>query len=327
MPQAPELRQADHLILDEGEETIPLFLAALQRGEVDWWFTPDADLLPALRKNAGVRVASTGRTGLVATMRFNQLTPPFDNPALRRAMFGVVSQADYMTGMVGTDPEMWRDKVGYFCPGTALANEEGLAALTGPRDREATKRAIVAAGYKGEKIVVLTPTDIASARALAEITADNLRKLGMNVEAPTMEWASLVQRRAKMEPVEQGGWSIFHTSWSGMDMLNPAGHVFLRGNGKAAAPGWPDSPEIERLRGAWFAASDEAGQKAVAREIQKAAFRDVPYIPLGQWMAPTAYRADLAGVLTGAPVFWNVRRGEHDEPCVRARRVNHVQFS
>ena len=32
-PEAPELRQADHLILDEGEETIPLFLEALDRGE------------------------------------------------------------------------------------------------------------------------------------------------------------------------------------------------------------------------------------------------------------------------------------------------------
>jgi len=32
-PEAPELGQADHLILDEGEETIPLFLAALARGE------------------------------------------------------------------------------------------------------------------------------------------------------------------------------------------------------------------------------------------------------------------------------------------------------
>jgi len=283
--------------------------AAMQRGEIDWWLVPDADLLPLLRKPASLRVETTIPTGFVATMRFNQLVPPFNNPALRRAIIGAVTQADYMTGMVGTDPALWRDKVGYFCPGTPLANDAGMAALTGPRDLDAVKRALAAGGYAGETVVVLTPTDIASARALAEITADLLHRLGLTVEAPAMDWATLVQRRVKTDPVGQGGWSIFHTSWSGMDMLNPAGHVFLRGNGKAAAPGWPDSAAIEALRNDWFAAPDLAAQRSIAARMQRQAFQDVPYIPLGQYFAPTAYQANLTGILTGNPVFWNVRRG------------------
>ena len=157
-------------------------------------------------------------------------------------------------------------------------------------------------------MVVLTPTDIASAKALAEITADMLRKLDMTVEAPAMDWATLVQRRVKTDPAGQGGWSIFHTSWAGLDMINPAGQIFLRGNGKAAAPGWPNSPEIEALRDEWLAASDLAAQQSVARRLQVQAFADVPYIPLGQYFAPTAYQSNLTGVLKGSPVFWNVRR-------------------
>jgi peptide/nickel transport system substrate-binding protein len=282
--------------------------AAMQRGEIDWWLVPDADLLPLLRKQSNLKVQTTIPTGFVATMRFNQLVPPFDNPALRRAIISAVTQSDYMTGMVGTDPAMWRDKVGYFCPGTPMASDAGMAALTGPRDLDAVKRALATAGYKGEKIVVLTPTDIASARALADITADLLHRLGMNVEAPAMDWATLVQRRVKTDPVQQGGWSIFHTSWSGMDMINPAGHVFLRGNGKAAAPGWPDSPKIEALRNAWFTAPDEPAQHAICEQLQLQAFQDVPYIPLGQYFAPTAYQSNLTGILNGNPVFWNVRR-------------------
>jgi peptide/nickel transport system substrate-binding protein len=93
-----------------------------------------------------------------------------------------------------------------------------------------------------------------------------------------------------------------------MDMLNPAGHVFLRGNGKAAAPGWPDSPKIEALRNDWFAAPDLPGQRAIAVQLQLQAFQDVPYIPLGQYFAPMAYQASLTGILNGNPVFWNVRR-------------------
>ena len=183
-----------------------------------------------------------------------------------------------------------------------------MEVLTGKRDMTKVKRDIEAAGYKGEKIVVLTPTDIPWSKALADITADLLRRLGANVEAPAMDWATLVQRRAKTEPVEQGGWSMFHTGWSGLDMINPAGHVFLRGNGKAATVGWPTSPTIEELRDAWFKAPDLAAQKILADKLQLQAFEDVPYIPLGQSFIPTAYQANLTGMLQGSPVFWNIRR-------------------
>jgi peptide/nickel transport system substrate-binding protein len=157
-------------------------------------------------------------------------------------------------------------------------------------------------------VVVLTPTDVPPARALAEITADTLRQVGMKVQAPAMDWATLLRRRASTEPVSQGGWSIFHTSWSGLDMVNPAAHLFLRGDGRAAAPGLPDSPRIEDLRDAWFSAPELPAQQALARLLQLQAFTDVPYIPLGQYSAPTAYRANLTGVLKGNPVFWNLRR-------------------
>jgi peptide/nickel transport system substrate-binding protein len=282
--------------------------AAMQQQEIDWWLSPDADLLPFLRRQGHITVETIVPTGFVATMRMNQLVPPFDNPAIRRAVIGAVSQADYMIGMVGTDPALWRDQVGYFCPGTPMASSAGMEALTSPRDLDAVRKALADADYKGETVVVLTPTNIASAKALAEITTDMLRKLDMTVEAPVMDWATLVQRRVRPDPIEKGGWSIFHTSWAGLDLINPAGHIFLRGNGRAAAPGWPDSPAIEALRDEWFAAPDLAAQQSVARRLQVQAFADVPYIPLGQYFAPTAYQSNLTGVLKGSPVFWNVRR-------------------
>jgi peptide/nickel transport system substrate-binding protein len=282
--------------------------AAVQRGEIDWWLVPQADLLPVLRKQRNVKVENIVPTGFIATMRFNQLNPPFNSPAIRRTLLGAVQQSDYMVGMVGTDEELWRVPCGFFTPNTPLATDAGMDVLISQRDRGKVKRDLEAAGYKGEKVVVLTPTDIASAKALADITADTLERIGMNVEAQAMDWATLVGRRAKMEPVEQGGWSIFHTSWSGLDQINPAGHIFLRGNGKAAAPGWPNSPKIEELRDAWFKAPDLAAQQSLARELQLQAFQDLPYIPLGQYLQPTAYQANLTGVLAGNPVFWNIKR-------------------
>jgi peptide/nickel transport system substrate-binding protein len=282
--------------------------AAVENGEIDWWLVPDADLLPLLRKQRNVKVENTVPTGFIATMRFNQLNPPFDNPAIRRALLGAVQQSDYMIGMVGTDQDLWHVPCGVFTPNTPLATDAGMDVLTSKRDPAKVKRDLEAAGYKGEKVVVLTPTDIASAKALADITADTLKHVGMNVDAQAMDWATLVGRRAKMDPVEQGGWSIFHTSWSGLDQINPAGHIFLRANGKSAAPGWPTSAKIEELRDAWFKAPDLAAQQTLARELQLQAFQDVPYIPLGQYFQPTAFQSNLTGVLSGNPVFWNIRR-------------------
>jgi peptide/nickel transport system substrate-binding protein len=283
-------------------------LSAMKAGEIDWWWIPDADLVPALRGMANLSVRNNDPTGLIATMRFNQLVPPFNNPALRRAVLGAVTQADFMTAVAGTDKDWWRDGVGVFCPGTPLASDAGLSVLTGPRDLARAREAVKASGYAGEKVVVLGASDIASSKALSDVGADLLKQLGLNVDYAISDWGTVVQRRVKTEPVEQGGWSVFHTFWSGTDQFTPAGHAFLRGNGRAAAPGWPTSPELEAMRNDWFKAPDLAAQQTIARSMQVQAFQDVPYVPLGQQLNATAYQKNLSGVLKGIPVFWNVQR-------------------
>ena len=92
-------------------------------------------------------------------------------------------------------------------------------------------------------------------------------------------------------------------------MVNPAGHVFLRGNGKAATVGWPSSPKIEELRDAWFATTDAASSKKAAEAVQLRAFEFVPYVPTAQFILPTAYRTNLSGVII-APItlMWNVEK-------------------
>jgi peptide/nickel transport system substrate-binding protein len=133
-------------------------------------------------------------------------------------------------------------------------------------------------------------------------------KAGMNVDAQVMDWGTVVTRRAKKDSPEHGGWNVFFSGWSGLDMFNPAGHLSLRGNGAGAWFGWPTSPKLEQLRDAWFEAPDLATQQKIAVEMQRQAFIDVPYIPLGQYFQPVAYRKSVGGVLTGFPVFWNLKR-------------------
>jgi peptide/nickel transport system substrate-binding protein len=282
--------------------------AALQRGEIDWLQTPNVDLLPILRADKNVTVRVISPTGLIAYMRFNHLLPPFDNPAIRRALIGAIEQSDYMIAINGTDKTLWRDGVGYFLPGSPLANDAGMEALTGKRDLAKVKRDLEAAGYKGEKVAMIVATDVSYLKIMGDVTADLFKKIGVNVDYQAIDWTTVVQRRSKMDPIGQGGWNIFCINDNGVNQLNPASHLWLRGNGKSAAPGWPSSEKIEALRDQWLLASTLEEQKKLGVQLQLQAFQDVPYIPLGQSIAPTAYRKDIVGVLNGQPTFWNVRR-------------------
>jgi peptide/nickel transport system substrate-binding protein len=282
--------------------------AALQNNEQDWWDYANADLLPALRKAMNLKVSIQDPSGQMAMMRFNFLQPPFNNPAIRRALLGAVNQQDVMTAVATDDASMWHTPTGFFCPGTPMASDVDLSLLTGPRDYAKVRADLKAAGYSNEKVVLLAATDFPVLKAMSDVVADMLQQSGLNVDYVATDWGSVNQRRVKKDPVQQGGWSAFCTAWAGTDMLTPAGELALRTNGANAWIGWPDIPRIESLREAWFDAPDLAAQQKIARDIQAASFEELPYLPLGQYLQATAYSHKLTGVLSGFALFWNVKK-------------------
>ena len=282
---------------------------ALIAGEAQWWENPPVERQAALRGNRTVVMEIPDPTGFVGMARFNHLHPPFNSMAIRRALLGAVDQEEFMTAVVGADRSLWREDVGIFGPGTPLANDEGMSVLTGNRDIEKVKREISEAGYGGEKVVLLAATDFPTLSAIANVGANLLRHVGMNVELVSDEWAALVRRRANRAPPSEGGWSMFFTFWSGIDTANPGVHQALRGNGERAWFGWPTMPRMEELRSQWFDAPDLGAQQRLARQMQAEALREGPYLPLGQYFQATAYRRGISGLLKGLPLFWNVQKG------------------
>lgn len=63
-----------------------------------------------------------------------------------------------------------------------MANDTGMDALNDSRESDKVKRDLAAAGYKGEKLVFLAPTDLPSLNAISEVVADMYRKIGMNLD-------------------------------------------------------------------------------------------------------------------------------------------------
>lgn len=282
--------------------------AALNAGEADIWEQLPPDLIPVLAKNKSITVKNIDPLGSMGMIRFNFLYPPFNNEKMRQALLYMVNQQDYVIGIAG-DPKNGRPCSSYFTCGTPLSSEIGAEPLKGKRDLEKAKQLVKESGYKGEKVVIIDATDQPIVHAQSLLTLDILKKMGVNAEIQAGDWGTLITRRAVKEPVEKGGWSIFHTWLVGPDMVNPAVNFPIRGTGDKAWFGWPTDSKMEELREAWFNAADPAASKKAADAVQKRAFEFVPIIPTGQFILPTAYRSNISGLII-APInlLWNVEK-------------------
>ena len=277
--------------------------AAMLAGEMDWWEAAP-DFLPKLRQSSRVRVQTIDPLGGIRVMRFNHLQPPFDNPAVRRALLPAISQAEVMSAYT-EDRSLWHDRVGVFTPGTPMATDIGIEVLAG--DIEKGRAALAASGYDGTPIVVLHPADQPEVSSNTMVGVDIAHRIGFAVDLQTMDWATLLSHRAKMGPAKDGGWNMVFTGLTGAQTMDPSIHIALRGNGTKAWAGWPTMPRIEALRTAWFNAPDEAAQKAICVDIQKQFWLDVPYIPLGQTIGQNALNVRVTDVPVGQPLFYGLR--------------------
>ncbi|SDB69652.1 ABC transporter substrate-binding protein [Belnapia rosea] len=283
--------------------------AALQAGEVDWWEQPQPDLLPLLRRHRDIRVEAKERGGLMGMIRFNHLLPPFDNAAVRRAFLAGVSQTENMQAVMGEERSLWNDRCGFFLPGSPMATDAGLEVMTGPRSLEKVKRDLDAAGYKGERVVFVVPTDLPALNAMSQLAADMFRKVGINLDYQAMDWGTVLPRLNNREGIDRGGWNLWCNYIPGIIATSPATQSYVRGLGRNGPFGWPESARIEALRDQFMDADSLADQQRLSREIQMQAWQDVPYIPTGAWMQPFAFRRNITGMLNGFPLFHNIRKG------------------
>ncbi len=275
---------------------------------MDGWERPTGDLLPLLARDRKLKLELVYETGGCMILRPNHLYPPFDNPAIRRAILPLIDQAEAMIAVIGTDPALRKVPCGIFPPGSPMASDTGMAALSvSPPDFDRAKRALDAAGYRGETVALMVPTDYPIMKGATDVVADTLRRAGMAVDYQALDWGTVIQRRASKKEPGQGGWNAFCTSFSADDLYSPATNLPLRANGAQAWPGWPASERLEALRDEWLDAPDLPAQRRLASDIQAQAFEDVPYYPLGLFYNPSAYRAELTGILHGVPIFWNMR--------------------
>ncbi len=280
--------------------------AALANNEQDYWEYPLHDLIPLLKRNKDVVVGQRLSEGTYAGARVNHLHPPFDNPAIRRALLLGIDQRDHLRAVAGDDTSLWAACESVYACGTTYGTDAGNAPLR-THDIKKAAQALKEAGYANQRTVLLDPSDYPQIHALSLVTADVMQQMGFNMDLVSTDWGTVTQRRASMEPVEKGGWSVFHSTWSGADVVNPAIHQNLRANGRGAWFGWPTDPAIETMRSDWIDATAEPERKRLADAIQVRAIETVPFIPLGYYWQPSAWRRSVTGVFPcQITAFWNI---------------------
>jgi peptide/nickel transport system substrate-binding protein len=281
--------------------------AALASGEFDWWENPTIDLVPQLKRAQDLTVVVKDHTGEIGCLRFNQLFPPFDNPAVRRVVVQAVNQGDFMQAVAGAAPELIKTGVGLFVPGTPMASEVGIDTMKGDADRATLRKALQDAGYKGEKIVILAASNFPTINAIAQVGAEMLKGIGFEIDYQSLDWGTVVQRRASREEPAKGGWNIFFTFLGGTGNVTPASNIAIS-TGSRAWFGWPENADLTRARQEWFEAPDIAAQKKLCADMQAAFFQSPTFAPLGMYFQPTAYHKYLVDVREGFPLFYGVRR-------------------
>ncbi|HTL26485.1 MAG TPA: ABC transporter substrate-binding protein [Burkholderiales bacterium] len=281
---------------------------ALQKGEVDMIERVPFEQITALRADKNVDLVVKDPGGFQYVGRFNHLHPPFDKPAVRRAAIAAFgNQEAFLRAQIGLK-DLYKACPTMFVCGTTYASTAGTE-IQQKSNLKKAQELLKASGYDGSTVVILKPTDINTINKLPEVGAQLLRQAGFKVEVQAMDWQTMVARRARKEAPDKGGWNLFFTAVVVPDAWDPIGNNAISASCDKAWFGWACDADLEALRDRFARETDEAAKKKLADQIQARAFEIGTHAPLGEYVAPTAVRKGVKGLVIGAGDFyWNIRK-------------------
>jgi peptide/nickel transport system substrate-binding protein len=297
--KTPKIDRVEWLYLPDSNSSVN----ALKAGEVDMIEQVPPDYIAPLRGNPDIKLGSGGSNQGWIVM--NQLHPPFDNPKVRQALLYAVQQEKFLAGMgYPLDMRMTYCATFFVC-GSPNDTAAGAEPFRRP-DLAKAKQALAAAGYKGEKVVLLLPTDVSYLNAAALVTVQTLKSIGINVDVQSMDWSTVAARRAKKDAPAAGGWNIYVTVAGEFDANSPITNAYLGAACGNALPGWVCDKPLDELRAAWVRETVPAKRKVLLDKIQTRAYEVAPYIPFGQYMPAYAVRKNILGIdkIWSIPTLW-----------------------
>jgi len=275
---------------------------ALAAGEVDLIEMPAYEQYPALESNAGIQMVEPNPIGAQFSLHFNHLAPPFNKETVRQAAMAALNQPAFLQTQVGI-PGRYRTCFSVYPCSTPYFTTTGMDFIARP-DVNRARQLLGESGYDGTPVVIMQPTDLAIIAKLPVVAAQLLRDAGFKVDMQSMDWQTLVSRRAKKD-----AWNIFLTGAGAEQVENPISNNMLSAACDKAFWGWACDAKLETLRDAFARAGDDQARKALAEQIQARAMEIGALVPLGEYVRGTAARRTVTGFVTGYfLVLWNLEK-------------------
>ncbi|WP_244622884.1 ABC transporter substrate-binding protein [Microvirga brassicacearum] len=178
--------------------------AALEVGEIH--AVEDVPTLSQKRlaENKDIKLVRLKNAALNVTYP-NQSASPTDNVKVRQAILAALDMEEIMEA--ATDGAFDLNPSFQF-PGQAYYTEAGKE-LYNQRNPEKSKKLLAEAGYKGEKVTLLTTRDIPRAYTTAFVMSEQMKAAGINAELLVLDWPTALS----ISMNETKGWNFFFTGW------------------------------------------------------------------------------------------------------------------
>lgn len=269
---------------------------ALFQGKIDIWPEADSNQIKELQQNPAIDVISTPFAAIYA-LPFQTRDPALADPRIRQA----ISYAIDRQSMSGALVEGKVPPSGSLIPATS--SYYGAVEKTGAEFDPAKAKALLAqAGYKGERIVILTNKQNAIMADTAIYVQSMLRAVGLNADVEMLEFG------AQFERYYAGRYQMM--VWNVTPYLDPLFIVerFTGDKARQADKPW-DNPKARDLLKELFAATDTARRQALYDEMHKLYLQDMPMVVWGTRVGFSATRKNVSGFEGWPgqkPRFWGV---------------------
>jgi len=254
--------------------------AALQTGEIDVWDGAGLDFFADMVSDPNIDVAKYEKH--FWTYDFNVTsTGPASNKIIRQAL-QAATDIEALAASLGPS-DLWSLCPSRYRCGTPLASTVGEEYYN-ENDVEKAKKMIAESGYNGETFLLMNPNDYATITPMGQVLKPLFEEVGLTVEMPSMDWATLLSR------LPDPDWDAITDWWVQWASPDPVADPML--SGTLYFGNFGDDPEVERtkaLRLAYAFEPDAAKQMELIGQMQLALYDSAPQVMLAQWASIYPY--------------------------------------
>jgi peptide/nickel transport system substrate-binding protein len=271
-------------------------VAGLQAGDYDIGYEIGNDQYAVLMDYPGV-VAEILPPTEWDVFFLNWKSPMMENLAMREAVQAALdSQPMLQSGRGGDefiqlDPGLMLKQT----PWHTTAGEEHYNV----NDPELAKQKLEEAGYDGTPLRFLTTQEYSYMYGEAIVAQQQLEAVGIVVDLQVVDWATVLERRAKPEE-----WEMFGTSHGFVPDPSQISYVGQMNQ----YPGWWSSESSLALAAELLAESEFDVRKPIFEQIQAAAYTEIPAIKIGD-SSKCSFRSERLGgwdpQFENGMKFWN----------------------